>query len=211
MGFWLAIFVLGLIFIFLTILGFLITFITGVCLKNNKTKKIGKIGMLLCIPGLLIMTMGTGIANRSINAEAAVEQESDDAFESSSKKFVKHGKSIREQAALIAESEHHDWGKEIDSNIGTFDVEKTVNKIVSSNTWLINPMNDELEKMKKDLDDMYENDTGNYDYDAYKALYNKTEKMAEFVSSPYGSYMNFNTKFNDLHDDAQDAYDEVTE
>lgn len=206
-------------------IAFSIVWIVGKASENERIRTIGHFGLLACVPVLILVVCSSGanyntakaekirqakISDKEEKEEAEREEEMDTEFTDSADKLTDLAKSIKASAALVALLEHDDWKKEIDAP-GTFDVDQAILNIVAKNQDLIDGVQKELDEMDTELNNMYENDTGNYDYDAYKDLYNKTEKLVDFVASPHGSYMNFYGNYNDLSDDVEDAYKNVTD
>ena len=194
---------------FIGLLGFVVTLFIGRNKGNKTAQMTGKYGSLICLAlSVSLISLGL-IANESVEEEAARQEEMNKAFTKSSKQFTKFAKSADSYASIVADLEHREWGNVIDGS-GNFDVDETVSDIVFNNSGLIGIVNRNLKDMKKQLNIMEKNDTNKFDYKAHKELYKKTKKMYNFISSPYGSYLNFPSNFRIFEDDFDDAYSNLT-
>lgn len=211
--------VLGLLIIvasivLLVVIGFAITWLTGIITKKNSIKSVGKIGIFISGGILLVLIMGTGVSNSIYNHQLKIEAQAKSKMNENFRKEAKSFKTNYIYTAVKAEdlgnTEDSSWGDAIDDNTDSaddFDVDQTVSDILDDNSSDIEKAKDGLEEAKSSLNKLKKNDTGKYSYDKYDKSYIKLRRMVNFVSSPSGSYSTFGDKFSDLDNSVSEAYE----
>lgn len=198
-------------------IGFGITFGIGKFKKNPVALKTGKIGSLITLPLLLVAVVGSIAISTSINnqkiEEAKLEKRMDKNFKKESSSVVTFAYTTTLQCEDLAKKIDDGWLDAINnsSSVDDFDVDATISNLVTTNQEDVDSINDDISLMGENITKMEANDTGNYDFDAYNNLYKHTKKLASFVTSPYGSYSDFTSTFNDLHQKVEDDMDSLSD
>lgn len=206
--------------------GFLIVFIVGLSIKKGAPKTVGKLGMIISAVFILIGFGGGWLTVNKINEQyakdaaikaAEVKKEKAEK-KKTDKKFNKAASLFKANIYLavtdsedLAKAIHKGWGDAIDNSSDNFDVDTTIQKLVSDNQTGIDTMESAVTSAKESLTTMENNDTGDYDLNFYKKLYKHTRKLTDFVASPTGSYSEFIDTFNGYHQKVDDDIDELTD
>lgn len=210
----------------ITVLGFLITFIVGKLTKSNGTKQTGKIGIFIVIPLLVISLIASLSINHhldKVSANKVLTEKKEasankKAMKAMDKKFNKAGIKFADDLSTIgvssedlAQKEQKAWASAIDNSDEDFDVDAAISKIEEDNKTAIDGIELNLATLKEELDTMAKNDTGEYDYQAYEKAYKSARKLANFVTSPSGSYDSFGDTFQKLDQAVADEYSNLTD
>lgn len=205
--------------------GFLIVFIVGLSIKKGAPKTVGKLGMIISAVFILIGFGGGQLAIDKINeqqakAEAikAAEVKKEKAEKKKANKKFNKAEGLFRANVYLAVSDSEDlakviykgWGDAIDNSSDNFDVDTTIQKLVSDNQTDIDTMESAVASAKESLTTMENNDTGDYDLNFYEKMYKHTRKLTDFVASPSGSYSEFIDTFNGYHQKVDDDIDELT-
>lgn len=199
----------------LVLIGFGITWFVG---KNSKvTKKIGKLGSIISgsILALFLMAflIGTGVIAHNEAVEKAQEAKMDKNFEKAVKTFNNNYYDTANKAEDIGNNIQEAWGDGIDNSVSAddFDVDSTIEDATMDNIVDITTVRLKTEKIGKAVKTMEKNDTGSYDFKAYKKAYEKLQAFTTLVCSPSGSYNSFNEEFSDLDTETANLYKSLIE
>lgn len=214
---WAKIFMLLGIISAIVLIGFLIVFVIGLVIKKSAPKTVGKLGLIFAAVFLVIGFAGNKIVTGRIEVqEAKEEKEEREIAKAANAKFRKASSSLVANVySAITLSEdaanaiQDGWGDAIDNSSDDFDVDETINALVSENQTKIDSMQSALTEAKNDLDTMENNDTGKYDFDYYNGLYKHASKVANFTAAPSGSYSTFADTYNEYHTKVDDDLAEL--
>lgn len=199
--------------------GFLIVLIVGLIIKKKAPKTVGKIGMVITAVFMLIGLGGGRLAGMKANEQRAREEaiqkakekKENKAFNDASSAMVSDVYSVVSKSETTAQAIHDGWGDAIDASSDDFDVNTVVQGLVDKNATTIAEIKVSLLSAKNKLSEMEKNDTGKYDLAFYKNLYKHTEKLADFIYSPAGSYSDYIDKFNARHEKIDDDLSELSD
>lgn len=201
---------------FLVVIGFGITLLLGITSKKQTARSVGKFGLFISGGIFLGMLLGTGIYNGIYHHQLKVEEQEKSAMNTAFRKESKKYKSNYILTAIEAENlgnkEKKSWGDAITKssrNNDDFNVDRTVSNILDDNASAIKRCKNSLEKTKKLLDKLSENDTGEYSYKEYADSYAELRRMVNLITSPSGSYSTFSNKFSDLDDKVSEVYESL--
>ncbi|AKP67472.1 hypothetical protein [Companilactobacillus ginsenosidimutans] len=214
------------IFLLLIFTGFLIVLVVGLVIDKSLLKSVGKVGMMICIPFLILSFVGTGtvktlhetkikhereMKNKKEKKELEENNNMDSIFSATIDDFMKEALKVKEDAPEVASKEAREWKDAIHSNPSGFEISDTITNITLNNMEKLNDLSVSLKSMKESLDVMSDNDTGYYDYDAYEDVYKKSKKMYDFIFWPEVSLLEFAREFNKLKDDVDDSFDNLAD
>ncbi|WP_025023480.1 hypothetical protein [Companilactobacillus nodensis] len=198
----------------LVVLGFVITWSIGFFVKKKTVLKVGKWGLIISLPILIILSTGTGVSYhkelQQKQKEETLVKKMDNTVSKTMYKFDDLYIATAVTLESIGNKEYKSWGKAIDDSEGDFDVDTEVDKIVEDNQKDIDTTKEGTEKLKEYITKMDDNDTNSYDIDKYKDAYKKIDKMYDYISNPTGSYNNFYDKFTQMDDEVNDSYKDIT-
>lgn len=193
------------------LIGFAITWLVGISGKLATVKRVGTIGVIVASA---IMLISGGLAYGTDVYSQHQAEEADKEFNKQSTEFRALYVSIWGTSEDIGNDVEDKWETAIDNSLDDdddFDPTDTLVMAVNDNEDNITSMNKKIKKIEGVYALLEANDTGTYDFDAYKKAYKEIKEYADFVSDPSGSYYSFNNGFSKHDNNAKKLFKNLTD
>ncbi|GBG94942.1 hypothetical protein LFYK43_14010 [Ligilactobacillus salitolerans] len=192
-------------------IGFAITWLVGISGKLTTVKRVGKLGTLI-VGTIMIVSGGMSFGIDTYIQHQYAQQDKE--FEKYAKEFRAEYSSIWGTSEDVGNDIQDRWETAIDNTSydEDFDPTDTITMAVNANEDGISDMSDEVKKLEGTYALLKANDTGTYDFNAYKKAYKEIKEYSEYVSDPSGeSYYSFNKDFGKYDQEAKKLYKNLTE
>jgi ABC-type nickel/cobalt efflux system permease component RcnA len=180
---------------------------------KDRSKKRSFIVIASSVFALVVLIGALNMYENHLDKLAAQEEAANvSAFKKAADQYTANYEVTGYAATSLASDEHDEWGDDIDnSSYDSYDPSDTVTEIVENHEDDISTLTTELNKEQKLLDTMSQHKNKKYNYSYYKKSYTALKDLADFVSSPYGSYADFADTVNGYQDTASNYADEMSD
>lgn len=195
----------------IVLIGFAITLLVGFSGKLLTVKRIGVIGTIVAGGILLVsggLAYGTDVYVQHQNEQADKE------FNKQSAEFRSEYVSIWGLSEDVGNDVQDKWETAIDNSLdddGDFDPTDTITMAVNDNEDNISDIDKDVKKLEGTYALLKANNTGTYDFKAYKKAYKEIKNYADFVSDPSGSYYSFDNGFSKHDNNAKRLFKNLTD